>query len=268
MSLDYSTHKCGYCQAAKEDITPMLNKREQEDFIEKVYLGQYAKDHLPYEFYWRTANLLQDELYKGYGDAGNLEQDTLRAMRRNCYYFSAAKTYQLVRALNENRSESGRQTFFEKGTEIVADFVGAYLFAEKENALMCGKSAKKWVRSSARGTVPHLEYVTKKDNRVRPAHVVLDGIIRRRDDAFWNTFYPPNGWLCRCTTKTFKEGEDTDLSAFDMDEALNNVPEMFRVNFGKEGVVFTKKHPYFKNVPDEDKNLAKNNFNLKKPYDS
>ena len=34
--------------------------------------------------------------------------------------------------------------------------------------------------------------------RPRPAHVALDGITRAADDPFWRTYYPPNGWGCRC----------------------------------------------------------------------
>ena len=42
------------------------------------------------------------------------------------------------------------------------------------------------------------EYVTVGDNRVREAHVKLDGTYRLKDDEFWDTFWPPNGWNCRC----------------------------------------------------------------------
>ena len=44
----------------------------------------------------------------------------------------------------------------------------------------------------------------------------------------------------------------------------DDVPEMFQTNFAKEGIVYSKDHPYF-NVDAKDKNLALINFNLPLP---
>lgn len=32
----------------------------------------------------------------------------------------------------------------------------------------------------------------------RPQHVGWDGLVLPKDDPFWNTHFPPNGWRCRC----------------------------------------------------------------------
>ncbi len=45
---------------------------------------------------------------------------------------------------------------------------------------------------------PYWRYCTRLDGRVRPAHAAMEGLVYRFDDGFWDSFYPPNGWLCRC----------------------------------------------------------------------
>lgn len=42
------------------------------------------------------------------------------------------------------------------------------------------------------------KYVTVGDDRVRDSHAPLDGTTLPKDDPFWQRFYPPNGWNCRC----------------------------------------------------------------------
>lgn len=41
-------------------------------------------------------------------------------------------------------------------------------------------------------------YVTAGDDRVRPSHAILDGVTLPKGNPFWNRFYPPNGFNCRC----------------------------------------------------------------------
>lgn len=46
-----------------------------------------------------------------------------------------------------------------------------------------------------------LVYDAVGDSRTRPTHAALDGKAFRIDDDFWDTWYPPNGFGCRCTTQ-------------------------------------------------------------------
>jgi SPP1 gp7 family putative phage head morphogenesis protein len=41
-------------------------------------------------------------------------------------------------------------------------------------------------------------YSTVRDNRVRDEHADVEGVTLPKEDPFWLTWYPPNGWSCRC----------------------------------------------------------------------
>jgi len=42
------------------------------------------------------------------------------------------------------------------------------------------------------------KYVTVGDDRVRDSHIGLDGVTLPKDDPWWSTNRPPNGYNCRC----------------------------------------------------------------------
>lgn len=52
---------------------------------------------------------------------------------------------------------------------------------------------------------PYWKYVTKDDTAVRLSHRLLHGKVFRFDDPFWDHFYPPNGFRCRCRVETLSQ---------------------------------------------------------------
>ncbi|STD22416.1 Phage (Mu-like) virion morphogenesis protein [Enterobacter asburiae] len=45
---------------------------------------------------------------------------------------------------------------------------------------------------------PYWMYTGINDSHTRKSHLALHGLVLRYDDPFWQAFYPPNGWRCRC----------------------------------------------------------------------
>ncbi|MDP8079524.1 phage minor head protein [Phocoenobacter skyensis] len=52
---------------------------------------------------------------------------------------------------------------------------------------------------------PYWQYSAILDYRTRASHAQVHGVVYRYDDPFWATFYPPNGFNCRCTVKALSE---------------------------------------------------------------
>ena len=74
--------------------------------------------------------------------------------------------------------------------------------------MRAGFGAARWRQQAAdAASRPYLMYDAREDNRVRPAHKAMDGMVFRFDDPIWDTHYPPNGWNCRCRVRALTESQ-------------------------------------------------------------
>ncbi len=77
----------------------------------------------------------------------------------------------------------------------------------------------RWEHQAQLEDAPYLRYVAVLDANTRPKHANNHGVVRHRDDPFWETNYPPNGWNCRCTVRAYsmeslkRRGWDKGLKA-------------------------------------------------------
>ena len=72
--------------------------------------------------------------------------------------------------------------------------------------MMSSYNAGRWREQERRaklgaGARPYLQYVAVLDGRTRDSHRALHGKVFPVDSEFWNVWYPPNGFRCRCRVR-------------------------------------------------------------------
>lgn len=64
-----------------------------------------------------------------------------------------------------------------------------------------------WDRGQRSGSHPYIMYRVGASKEHRPEHLSWDGLILPKDDPFWSTHNPRNGWGCKCTTRFVSEAQ-------------------------------------------------------------
>ncbi|MBT2131217.1 phage minor head protein [Aliiroseovarius lamellibrachiae] len=77
------------------------------------------------------------------------------------------------------------------------------------------RAAGQWDRiQRTKRALPYLIYGLGPSERHRPHHQAKEGLVLPVDDPFWQTWYPPNGWGCKCHVRqiTKREAESRGVS--------------------------------------------------------
>lgn len=181
----------------------------------------------------------------------------LNKLRENVFVFSGFKNYQQLREMSTLLTDSqgnirSFNEFLQDVLKIDKTYNQTYLQAEYNHAVSSSTLIAKWEKFKAEADIfPMLKYVTVRDGRVREKHKILDGVTLPIDDVFWNTYYPPNDWNCRCDVEQVEAEEKKAPKTPPL------LPPMFRANNAKDGIVFPANHPYFKNKKDSKELIEK-----------
>lgn len=189
-----------------------------------------------------TSNRLLQAVKVGYGVA---DEKALAFLKQNVQFFSAAKTMHQARELSgllldEAGQRKPWREFRKEALQLHDQYNVRWLSAEYEHAVASSQMASRW-QDYDPDTV--LQYETVGDSRVRPEHLAWDNIKLPASHPWWQTHYPPNGWLCRCTVIAASPTDrPTPASIL---PALPEPDPLFRGNVGQTGTIFPTEHPYF-----------------------
>lgn len=177
----------------------------------------------------------------------------LASLQKNIYHFSAAKNYTQLKQLSQALiGEDGKLRSYSqfKGAamQINDAHVDQWLRAEYNLAVASGQMAATWVRiQESKDYLPMLEFDAVLDKRTTETCRSLDGVVKPVDDRFWATYYPPNHFGCRSDVRQHASRTATADNKIEYPE----IPDMFKTNLAKRGLVFPPKHAYWKDCPEE-----------------
>ena len=186
----------------------------------------------------------------------------IQKFKKNLWQFSSAKTLAELEYINslildKNGRIKPEHQFMQDVKKANILFNRNYLQAEYQTAKRGAQMAHLWNKFlEQKEYYPNLVYRTVGDSRVRPEHATLNGVVKPIDDPFWKTYYPPNGWRCRCTV--MNTAEKVSEGTFE-DKTVK--PE-FHGNTALDEEILTSKGTFFKLLNKDHK--AKINAELMK----
>lgn len=208
------------------------------------------------ETWQATTDIIWKAVAEGYGidptATYSRAQKLIIELHSNVNVFAAFKNHiNIIELVQELTDTNGKQQSFSEfkkhALAINEKYNKNFLQAEYNYATAAGRAAENWNKLVEKGG--KLIYYTQRDGRVRDTHRLLDGTvlsIKNPDGSinqFWNNYYPPNGWNCRCYTR-WRSDDTADVQP----QGLPEVKEMFLNNVGITGKVFTDAHPFIKEI--------------------
>jgi SPP1 gp7 family putative phage head morphogenesis protein len=205
----------------------------------------------------------------------NFQNDAFRtAQELNIFHFSAAKSLAEIQRLNElYRQSKSFEEFYKAASDELDVFNKTWQKTEWQTAGLIAAGTQNYNRLVAKTNLfPYWEYRTVGDDKVRPEHAKLHGIILPANDPRWKKIWPPNGWKCRCYIIALMahEVKDIDIEAmrarvdafFETKEWKAARAQGFGINRALSPELFKANQMYIKKFPNQAARLLKNvNYN-------
>jgi len=244
-----------------------FSEKDIDKLLDGIYSGKINSRNLSEELYTAIGDYLNKGVEEGFGAYKDIE--LFNELKENTWMFSAAKTYQQTKDIaalmyDINGDLVGHKQFNVLGKKLFDTWNSVWGATEYNTAVGQASMASQWSEIQAnKDILPMLRYSAIGDacEICRP----LDGITAPVNSSIWNKVTPLNHFNCLCVLlqedETVKETPGNKKAVAEVEKKMDDT---FKMNAGKDGYVFSPKHPYFK-VEKKDKALAKRNFGLPMP---
>ena len=199
-----------------------------------------------------TIDIFSRAVATGVSDAVNDGDDMPRdeflyQLKHNVDVFSAFRTHRMQNDIAAQLTdEKGQLKPFSRFAKDVQPYVRhknrAWLRTEYDTAVRRAHQAADWQQFEAeKDVLPNLEWIPSTSPTPGADHRVFWGTVLPVDDPFWKEHRPGDRWNCKCELRA----TDKDCTARPHGTEKDNPQSGLENNPGKDGHLFSDKHPYY-----------------------
>lgn len=185
-----------------------------------------------------------------------LDDISVQRLKESNYVFSGFKAFHELNEafpslLDEDGSRKPFNRFLNDVQTLNETYNRHYLNAEYNFAMAAADMAAKWQGwwTDEDRDRYLLQYRTVGDERVRRSHRLMHNVTLPITSRFWDSYFPPNGWNCRCTVARVRRGKYPESNEHEAllagsQATAGKHQEMMRFNPGKQMACFPAYNPY------------------------
>lgn len=185
-----------------------------------------------------------------------LDDISVQRLKESNFVFSGYKTFHQLNEtfpslLDADGSRKPFERFLNDVQTVNEKYNRQYLKAEYNFAMSSADMAAKWQAwwTDEDRDRYLLQYRTVGDKRVRESHLLMHNITLPITSRFWDWYFPPNGWNCRCTVvrvlrSDYPESNEQQAMNAGSQATAGKHQEMMRFNPGKQMACFPFYNPY------------------------
>lgn len=183
-----------------------------------------------------------------------LDEVSVQRLKESNYVFSGIKTFHELKEtfpslLDEDGNRKPFERFLNDVQKVHKTYNMQYLRTEYNFAHASALMAARWKKFEQDGDRYLLQYRTMYDKRVRRTHRMMHNITLPITSPFWDKYFPPNGWNCRCTVVQVRKGkypvsDETEAMNLGSQATAGKYQEMFMFNPGKRMTCFPAYNGY------------------------
>lgn len=222
-------------------------------FLTNIYKQRFNIDSdIEAEMFRATRRIMADAMATGIADAVDngtpMPSETfLNNLRHSAEVFSAFRVHKMqTDVASQMVDANGKLKTFAQFRKDVEPYVShrnrAWLRTEYDTAVIRAHQATDWQQfESEKDVFPNLEWIPSTSPHPGADHQVFWGTVRPVNDSFWSEHRPGDRWNCKCELRQ----TEADATIPPMPTDADNPQPGLENNPGRDGELFSQKHPYY-----------------------